>query len=67
MKAAKKQNVGEKWGADSNSTAASAIAELMRGWNKIEAAAKLRFPGASKEEIYQICKGAMNHALNIRG
>lgn len=41
----------------------SAIMELMLGWNTIEAEAKRQFPNASKEELYQICKGAMNHAL----
>jgi hypothetical protein len=39
------------------------IAELMAGWNTIEAKAKLQFPGANAEEIYEICKGAMNYAL----
>lgn len=59
--------VEKKWVESETSTAAGCIAELMAGWNKIEAAAKLRFPGASKEELYQICKGAMNHALRIKG
>jgi len=47
----------------SNKQIAADIAELMAGWNKIEAAAKAQFPKASKEELYEICKGAMNHAL----
>lgn len=42
---------------------AADIAELMAGWNKIESAAKAQFPKASKHELYEICKGAMNHAL----
>jgi len=49
-----------------NTTAAQDIASLMAGWNKIEAAAKVQFPNASKEELYQICKGAMKHALGIK-
>ena len=42
------------------------IATMMAGWNKIEAAAKAQFPQAGKDELYQICKGAMNHALGIK-
>ena len=42
------------------------IAEMMAGWNKIEAAAKAQFPKASKAELYEICKSAMNHALGIK-
>ena len=42
------------------------IATMMAGWNKIEAAAKAQFPHAGKDELYQICKGAMNHALGIK-
>ena len=42
-----------------------AIATLMSGWNKIEAAARIQFPRASKNELYEICKGAMNHALKV--
>lgn len=45
-------------------TAAQDIAELMAAWNKIMAAARQQFPGASEEELYQIAKGAMNHALS---
>jgi hypothetical protein len=39
------------------------IRELMAGWNKIEAAAKAQFPSANKEELYAICKGAMDYAF----
>lgn len=42
------------------------IAGLMAGWNKIAAAAEAQFPTASEEELYQITKGAMNHALKLR-
>jgi len=45
---------------------ASDMAELMAGWNKIEAAAKAQFPKASEEELYQICKGAMAHAIGLK-
>ena len=38
---------------------------MMNGWHKIEAAAKAEFPNASSEEIYQITKNAMMHALKI--
>jgi hypothetical protein len=50
----------------SKATTVSDIAEMMAGWNKIEAAAKVQFPAASKEELFLICKGAMNHALGIK-
>lgn len=42
-----------------------AIKEAMQGWNTIEAAARKEFPNATPEELYQICKSAMNHALGI--
>ena len=48
---------------NTNSEIAKDIATLMAGWNTIEAAAKAQFPKASKDELYEICKGAMNHAL----
>lgn len=44
-------------------TISADIAEIMFGWNKIERAAKRRFPHANKEELYEITKGAMNYAL----
>jgi len=46
-------------------TTAEALAELMEAWTTIEASARAEFPGASEEQIYQITKGAMNHALRI--
>ena len=45
---------------------AEALKEMMDGWNKIMAAAREQFPTATEEELYQIAKGAMNHALGIR-
>jgi hypothetical protein len=42
---------------------AAAIAEMLRVWNKIEAAAKAQFPFASAEEIYQITAAAMQAQL----
>lgn len=51
--------------AETKNETVSAIAELMAGWNTIEAAAKAQFPHADKEELYTICKGAMNHALHM--
>jgi hypothetical protein len=41
------------------------LKEMMAAWNTIEAAAKSQFPNATPEELYQIVKGAMNHALKI--
>jgi len=46
-------------------TTAEAMKEMMEGWNKIMAAAREQFPEASEDELYQIAKGAMNHALGI--
>lgn len=47
-------------------TFAEDLKEMMNGWNKIMAAAKVQFPKATEEELYQIAKGAMNHALGIK-
>lgn len=47
-------------------TFAQDMKEMMDGWDKIMAAAKAQFPGATEEELYQIAKGAMNHALGIK-
>jgi hypothetical protein len=44
-------------------TTAQALQEMMAAWNKIMTAAKTQFPKATEEELYQIAKGAMNHAL----
>ena len=52
--------------SNENKNIAADIATMMNGWNKIEAAAKAQFPHAGKDELYQICKGAMNHALGIK-
>jgi hypothetical protein len=46
-------------------TDAAALKEMMQAWNTIMAAARKQFPGANEEELYQIAKGAMNHALKI--
>jgi hypothetical protein len=46
-------------------TAAQDIAEMMAAWNKIMTAAREQFPGASEERLYEIAKGAMNHALGL--
>jgi hypothetical protein len=43
--------------------AAQDIQEMMAAWATIERTAKQCFPNASKEELYQICKGAMNRQL----
>lgn len=52
--------------SNSKTTLAADLAEMMAGWNKIEAAAKAQFPNATKEELYEITKGAMNHALGLK-
>lgn len=41
------------------------LKELMAAWDTIAAAAKQQFPNVSTEELYQIVKGAMNHALKL--
>jgi hypothetical protein len=46
-------------------TAAQDIAEMMQAWNTILAAAREQFPAASDEDLFQIAKGAMNHALGL--
>ena len=38
---------------------------LMDGWNKIQDAATNQFPDATKNEIYTLTKGAMEHALGM--
>jgi hypothetical protein len=45
-------------------TTVDALKEMMAGWNAIETKAKAQFPNATKEELYQICKDAMNFALS---
>ena len=50
----------------SKMTDAEFIADLMRGWNEIEAAAKEQFKNATPEELFQIASGAMNHALGLK-
>jgi hypothetical protein len=47
-------------------TTAQALKELMNGWNAIEAKAKTQLPNATKDELYQICKDAMIHALKTK-
>ena len=42
------------------------VSELMTAWNTIEKAAKQQFAAAGKDELYAICKGAMNHALRMK-
>lgn len=46
-------------------TTAEALKEMMENWNKIMEAARKQFPTSTEEELYQIAKGAMNHALGI--
>lgn len=47
-------------------TFAEDLKDMMSGWNKIMVAAKAQFPKATEEELYEIAKGAMNHALGIK-
>ena len=39
---------------------------MIDGWNTIMAAARQQFPAATEEELYQISKGAMQHALAMK-
>ncbi len=52
--------------SQANYTTLDALKEMMAGWNKIEAKAKAEFPNATKEELYNICKDAMNYALQSK-
>lgn len=45
-------------------TFASDLSEMMTAWSRIEAAARNKFPDASPEELFEICCGAMNYALD---
>ena len=45
-------------------TTAEAIKEMMQAWDQIITAAREQYPHASEEQIYQIAKSAMNHALS---
>lgn len=47
-------------------TFAADMRELMAAWNKIIAAAKAQFAGASDEEIFGIASSAMNRALGLK-
>lgn len=46
-------------------TTPEALRALMTAWNTVLAAARAQFPQASEEQLYQIAKGAMNHALKL--
>jgi hypothetical protein len=46
-------------------TFAQNLEEMMNNWNKIERAAHQQFPGATAEELYEICKAAMNRSLGL--
>ena len=48
-----------------NATLAADLKEMMAAWSKIETAARREYPKCSEEEIFEICKGAMNHALKL--
>ena len=48
-----------------NQEALEALKEMMDAWNKIIKTIKQQFPNSSSEEIYQIAKGAMDHAIRI--
>jgi hypothetical protein len=44
---------------------AADLREMLANWNKIEAAARTRYPNASEKEIYRLTSGAMNHSLGL--
>lgn len=43
----------------------AAVARMLEIWNTIEAKARVDFPNASEEEIYQITSGAMKHVCKV--
>jgi hypothetical protein len=45
---------------------AADLREMLTNWNTIERAARATFPKATKEEVYKITAGAMNHSLGIK-
>lgn len=49
-----------------NTTAAQDLQEMMNGWNTIMAAAKIEFPAATEEELFQIVSSAMRHAMGMK-
>lgn len=42
-----------------------AIKEMLETWDKISAIAKKTFPNITEDELYEIIKEAMNHAVGI--
>ena len=44
-------------------TAAQDLEEMMTGWDRIMESARLWFPTATEEELYQIASIAMKNAL----
>lgn len=42
------------------------LVELMGGWNQIMGEARKKFTSSTDEELFEITKGAMNHALGIQ-
>ena len=44
-------------------TAAQDLEEMMTGWDRIVESARLWFPTATEEELYQIASSAMRSAI----
>ena len=43
-----------------------ALKAAMNHWNRIESAARKQFPNMTPDELYEVCRNAMNHALGIK-
>lgn len=46
-------------------TFAEDLREMMAAWDKIMTAARVQFPNATEEQLYQIAHAAMKHALGL--
>jgi hypothetical protein len=42
-----------------------ALKAAMNHWNRIESAARKQFPNMTPDELYEVCRNAMNHPLGI--
>jgi hypothetical protein len=52
--------------AENKESGMNEIKEMMSAWAIIEKEAIRCYPKATPDELYQICKGAMEHALGIK-
>lgn len=49
-----------------HTTFAQDMMAMMNAWENIISAAKVQFPNADDEEIFQIASNAMRHTLNFQ-